>query len=76
MLYVYLPNHADIILCVLEVVVLDKKSLTVSLSLESLAFGCGSKFINVSMEMMSRYNSEIQYLGFKFTESCQEAKVL
>lgn len=58
MLYVYLPNQADIILHVLEVAVFDNKSLTVSLSLESLAFGYGSKFINVSMEMMSRYNSE------------------
>lgn len=36
MLYVYLSNQADIIFCVLEVMVLDNKSLTVSLSLEYL----------------------------------------
>lgn len=59
MLDVYLPNQADIILCALEVVVFDNKSLTVSLSLESLAFGYASKFLSVRMEMMSRYNSEI-----------------
>lgn len=55
----YLPNQVSIISFVLEVVGFDNKSLTVSLSLESLAFGCGLNSINVSMELISRHNSEV-----------------